>query len=281
MRLSAKGFGVLVGAAALLTLPARGEAPSAPSVPNFRLLDYAGAWHELYDHADKKAVVLIVHGNGCPIVRQSYPYVAELANVYGPKGAVFLYINADQFDTAESVREEAVEFGLRAPILLDEDQAVARVLNFDRTAEVLLVDPKTWSIVYRGRADDRFDYGLQRPNPRHFWLRDALDALIRGERPDYAATEPKGCLLELRPLPHRVEFSADVLPILKKHLPDCAEAVERWAASPRLAREAVRDVLLLQRVSGLACVSQSRRIQLDDSEKQSLLAWITRGESAR
>jgi peroxiredoxin len=274
MRFAATRFCVLLAAAGVLTLPANSETQSGPSAPNFRLQDYTGAWHELYDFAGKKAVVLIVHGNGCPIVRQSYPHVDALFDEYGSKEAVFLYINANNFDTRESVRDEAAEFKVRVPVLLDENQALARILSFDRTAETFVIDPKTWTIVYRGMADDRFDYGLQRPNPRHFWLRDALDALLKGERPAYSVTEAKGCLLDLKPLPADVEFSADVLFILKKRLPDCAGPLQRWTVSPELAREAVRDLLLLQRVSSLSCASTDNAIELNDSEAELLLAWL-------
>ena len=42
-------------------------------VDNFRLLDQNGASHELYYLSDAKAVVIMVHGNGCPIVRNTAP----------------------------------------------------------------------------------------------------------------------------------------------------------------------------------------------------------------
>ena len=40
-----------------------------------------------------------------------------------------------------------------------------------------VVDPKTREIIYRGKADDRFDYGLKRPNPQKFWVAEILDGL--------------------------------------------------------------------------------------------------------
>ena len=42
-------------------------------VENFRLLDHQGGSHELYYYDDKKAVVFLVQGNGCPIVRNAIP----------------------------------------------------------------------------------------------------------------------------------------------------------------------------------------------------------------
>ncbi len=38
-------------------------------VDNFRLLDQSGASHELHYLSDAKAIVLMVHGVGCPVVR--------------------------------------------------------------------------------------------------------------------------------------------------------------------------------------------------------------------
>jgi len=61
-----------------------GIAPSAQAlgpgarVDNFRLLDQNGASHELYYLSDAKAVVIMVHGNGCPIVRSALPGLKEI-----------------------------------------------------------------------------------------------------------------------------------------------------------------------------------------------------------
>ena len=41
------------------------------TVENFSLLDQNGTQHELYGYANSKAVVLMVQGNGCPIVRNA------------------------------------------------------------------------------------------------------------------------------------------------------------------------------------------------------------------
>ena len=51
-------------------------------VDNFRLLDQQGKSHELYYLSDMKAVVVMVQGNGCPIVRQALPALAEVRARY-------------------------------------------------------------------------------------------------------------------------------------------------------------------------------------------------------
>src|SRR4249920_2945371 len=64
-------------------------------VDNFRLLDQRGASQELYYYSDAKAVVLMVHGNGCPIVRNALPGLKELRDQYQSRGVEFLLINSN------------------------------------------------------------------------------------------------------------------------------------------------------------------------------------------
>ena len=42
-------------------------------VENFKLLDHQGKSQELYYNSDATVIVLMVQGNGCPIVRKPHP----------------------------------------------------------------------------------------------------------------------------------------------------------------------------------------------------------------
>ena len=66
LTLSLTSFGASFATVALALNP-------GDRVDNFRLVDAAGKAHELYYLSDMKAVVLMVQGNGCPIVRQAVP----------------------------------------------------------------------------------------------------------------------------------------------------------------------------------------------------------------
>ena len=59
-------------------------------VENFRLLDHAGASHELYYLSDARAVVLMTYGNGCGIVQKSLPRLREIRDEYKARGVEFL-----------------------------------------------------------------------------------------------------------------------------------------------------------------------------------------------
>jgi peroxiredoxin len=195
-------------------------------VPPFRLVDTDGEVRALSDYSDAKAVVLFMQMNGCPIVRQSYPYMEELRAKYEPKGIAFLYIAPNRWDDAESINFETDEYSATPPVAIDTHRALAMHLNVTRSAESFLVDPNTGKVLYRGMADDRFDYGLKRPNPQHFWLRDAIEARLKGNDPEKRTTLAKGCLYDMDVYTD-LDYDTDLLPYLNKHLPEVAKAHPR------------------------------------------------------
>jgi peroxiredoxin len=105
-------------------------------IDNFRLLDQRGESHELYYLSDAKAVVLMVQGNGCPIVRNALPGLKELREQYQRRGVEFLLINSNLQDGRDAIAAEAVEFGIDFPILVDDLQLIGESLGVTRTADV-------------------------------------------------------------------------------------------------------------------------------------------------
>jgi peroxiredoxin len=164
------------------------------SVDNFQLADQSGRSHELYSSGKMKAVVLMVHGNGCPIVRQAVPALRELREKYRSQGVEFLLINSNLQDNGEAVAREAEEFGIDFPVLLDRSQDVGAALGVVRTAEIFVIDPNGWKVAYRGPIDDRLSYEKQRPPQKHY-LADALDAMLAGKAVAVSSAEGVGCLV--------------------------------------------------------------------------------------
>ncbi|MCH8142639.1 MAG: redoxin domain-containing protein, partial [Proteobacteria bacterium] len=76
-------------------------------VDNFRLFDHAGQSHELYYLSDAKAVVFMVQGNGCPIVRNALPRLQEIRDTFESQGVEFRMINANLQDNRASIAKEA------------------------------------------------------------------------------------------------------------------------------------------------------------------------------
>ena len=171
-------------------------------VADFTLADQAGATHELYALSSKKAIVIMTVSNGCPIVRLAIPVMREIRGRYESRDVEFLLLNPTLQDTRDAVMKEAAEFGFGMTILMDVKQAVGEAWGVNRTAEVFVIDPKTWMMVYHGPIDDRLNYETQRP-VHHAYLTEALDAVLDNKQVAVSAVVSPGCLINFPDRKHR------------------------------------------------------------------------------
>lgn len=178
---------LLAGMTALASMP-------GTVVKNFSASDQYGKKHELYASAGKKAIVVMIQGNGCPIVRQALPALAEIRDQYQSRGVEFILLNSNLQDTQESVAKETREFKMAFPVLIDNKQNIGEALGVVRTSEVFVIEPKTWKLVYRGPMDDRLSYERQRPVTKRY-LSDALDSILAGQKVKVPHADGVGCLV--------------------------------------------------------------------------------------
>lgn len=168
-------------------------AAAGPVIADFTLEDQNGAPHSLYGYASARAVVIIGHGNSCPIIQKYATRINELNAEYSQQNVKFLMINPNSEDDRASVATEAKDYGFEVPILLDPKQTVTRALGLTRTAEVVVLDTKTWRVLYQGAIDDRLDYGVDKQQAQHNFLTDALSDILGGQSVREAFTPAKGC----------------------------------------------------------------------------------------
>lgn len=205
-------------------------------VDNFRLLDQAGASHELYYLSDTRAIVLMTYGNGCGIVQKSLPRLREIRDAYRAEGVEFLLIDSNLQDDRDAVARESSEFRNDVPILIDETQLIGEALGIDRTAEVFVIDPKNWQLVYRGPMDDRVSYGAEKPVAKTQYLSDALDATLAGKPVAIAKARALGCLVNLperdrREAHAKISYADRIAPLLVDKCVACHRegGVAPWA----------------------------------------------------
>ena len=196
------------------------------NVENFRLFDHKGGSHELYYYDDQKAVVFMVQGNGCPIVRNAMPRFKELRNLYTGEDVQFFLINSNFQDKRETISDEAYQFSYDIPILIDDTQIIGESLDLIRTGEVFVVDPKTWTVVYRGALDDRLTYENQKQEATEHFLKNSIDEILTGQKITVAQTEAVGCLINFPEKSSRSEhssisYSKEIAPILKDNCVSC------------------------------------------------------------
>ncbi|MDG1292775.1 MAG: redoxin family protein, partial [Pseudomonadales bacterium] len=204
-----------------------GDDPSEPNIAfdpqpinNFTLLDHTGKSHELFYYDDAKAIVIMIQGNGCPIVRNSLNDYEVLSKKYSSKNIRFFMLNSNLQDDRESIAAEAATWGVSLPILVDDTQIVGRDLGLSRTAEVLIIDPRKREIVYRGPLHDRVSYEAQVDQVSVHYSEIALDALLAKQPIPEATEHVKGCLIHFPELMN-VSYQEDVAPILLEHCVHC------------------------------------------------------------
>ncbi len=260
-------------------------------VPNFGLYDQNGEFHNLYYNSDAKAVVLYIQGNKCPIVRQAVPDLKVVRKEFRDKGVKFLMLNANVQDDRASIAAEAEEFDIDFPILKDEAQLVAESLQLHRTAEAIVIDPFTWSIVYRGPINDRMGYESQRDNADNHYLSDALNSLLADEEIAEPTVRSVGCLIKrLHDDPAayaNISYEHDVAPILLDKCMTCH--VEGGIAPWQMKDHAtvfgwsmmMREVLRTRRMPPYHADPEygelKHDLSLSTEELQTLVHWIDAG----
>lgn len=144
---------------------------------------------------------LCVH---CPYVKHVEEELARIGVDYeGRIGIVAISSNDVQAypeDGPEHMKAQAERLGFRFPYLWDESQEVARVYEAACTPDFFLYDAEM-ALVYRGQLDDsrprRGDAGNDVPVTGKD-LRAAMDAVIRGARPDPNQRGSIGCNIKWR-----------------------------------------------------------------------------------
>jgi hypothetical protein len=192
------------------TAHASGAAASAAAkVDNFMLVDADMEAHELYRLADAKAVVIVTQANGDAVVRSQAPALKALKAAYAANGVEFMMLNSSLKDSREAIQAEAAKAGFDTPILMDSNQLVGESLGVTRSAEVLVVDPKSWTVAYRGAMAG---------------AGKALDAISAGQSVAVAGPASKGAAIAF---PERgatqVSYVKDVAPILEAKCVACHE----------------------------------------------------------
>jgi len=86
---------LLLAATSLVSALSSWAIQPGDKVDNFTLTDEHGNEVELYSLQDKEAVVVMVQGNGCPIVRNAIHTFHKLRDRYEAKNIAFLMLNAN------------------------------------------------------------------------------------------------------------------------------------------------------------------------------------------
>ncbi len=170
-------------------------------VPPFELYDVvSGDKVTPGDFVEQAALLVIILCRHCPYVVHIQAELPKLGRDYLPKGVGIVAISANDpishpEDSPESLREMAVELGLRFPLCFDVTQEVAKSFKAACTPEFYLFDGEQ-KLVYRGQLDDSRP-GNGQPVDGHS-LRKALDSVLDGKPVDPHQVPGIGCNIKWR-----------------------------------------------------------------------------------
>lgn len=155
------------------------------------LLGVDGRKRALADDADAKLVVLVFTCNHCPVATANQGRLIALQKEFLERGVRLVAIcsNSGEEDDLPAMKERAKSKGYNFPYLRDADQSVGRAYGVRQTPTTLVLDGDR-RIAYMGAIDDSWE---DAGRVERDYLRDAIEALLAGQKVPVAETRPQGC----------------------------------------------------------------------------------------
>jgi peroxiredoxin len=150
-----------------------------------------GQKHSFQDYASSRLLVVVFTCNHCPVAQAYEDRLVAISRDYASRGVRLVAINCNRLaaDQLPAMQERANAKKFDFPYLFDERQQVGRNYGARVTPEVFVLDPQR-RIAYLGAIDDNWQAATQ---AKKLYLREALDALLAGQKPELAETKPVGC----------------------------------------------------------------------------------------
>ena len=171
---------------------------------DFALLDEKGLFHQLSRYQHKDAVVLMSFDQSCQSMPAMLAEYDDIISEFSSNGIEFLLIDSEGLG-----RETLASLRLNVPILEDSGQLVSESLGFERSGEVLMLNPERLSVYFRGPVSSD--------------LRTSLSSMESIQ--DTLELEPRGCKIEY---PDKVahelntpDYATDVAPIIIENCVAC------------------------------------------------------------
>lgn len=174
-------------ALALLAGFAEAEPPAIGSqVPDFQATSLQGDVLSLHEAAGGHgAVVLVFLSTVCPYANYFSGHLKELAEQYGPRGALFVGVYSNGWESGEEAAAHGRERGFAFPLVRDEGRVIADRLGASRTPQAFVID-SSGRLRYRGRVMSKQE------SPE---LKRALEAVLEGRRVRAPVTKAFGCAI--------------------------------------------------------------------------------------
>jgi len=174
--------------------------PIGDTVEDFRLQNVDGRYLTLFDIIGSQGAIIVFTCNHDPFSQLYEQRVIDLHYKFAKSGFPIVAINPNSpliipEDSFEKMQERARVKHYPFVYLFDEDQTVYPKFGATRTPHVFILDANH-TIRYIGAIDNNpesSDAATKR------WVEDAVNALLKGEKPDTEFTRAVGCTIKKKP----------------------------------------------------------------------------------
>jgi len=135
-------------------------------------------------------VVLVFLGNHCPVVRAYEDRLIDFTSAYKEKGVRVVGVSVNDLDSDRlpKIKEYMKDHKSNYIYGYDESQAIGKAYGAVVTPQFFVLD-KERKIRYTGAMDDN----QTESKVKKTYLRDAVDAVLKGETPPVEETRAQGC----------------------------------------------------------------------------------------
>jgi peroxiredoxin len=164
---------------------------------DFSLKNVDGKMVSLASYKNVKGYIVVFTCNHCPYAQLYEQRVIDLHNKFSSKGFPVVAINPNSpdivpEDSYPEMQRRARENNYPFDYLFDEDQMVFPKFGANRTPHVFLLD-RNWVVQYIGAIDDNAESPEE---AKKHYVEEAIDALLRGEKPNPDFTRAVGCTVK-------------------------------------------------------------------------------------
>lgn len=254
---------------ALMLIPAISTA--ADRVGDFSLLDHDGYHHSMSWYDDHAAIVFLVQANDSAATATAIPAYDALKAEYDSKNVEFMMINPMGRKNRAAVQAKVAEYGVDIPVLLDDARVISEAMGIERTGEVLIYDPSSFTVEYRGDIAG---------------AETAINQILAGEAVSNALVATSGSKVSYAATA-APSYVADIAPVLAEQCASCHRegGVAPFAMDSHTMVQGwspmIREVLMTRRmppgqIDGHIGEFINDRL-VDDADVRNIIAWVEAG----